>query len=201
MRFILPRCTFGLHADPFCFLPFAWRISTQIRGRSDSTVIVRTDDGYGTNRDPRRATTISRIPRSTSGAARPLAPQISSMKARVEALMVSSATPDTLIFPKEGTYPGVTDLAIEKRADDMGSTRLVSIYFDSSPDGLRAYRQAAASLSACPEAKMHFTPHLGQSRISLEWNDFWSILSINNDSLRLFSPQIPLPLPPPSATD
>ena len=200
MRLTLSRAAFGLHAEPF-FLPFARRISKQSGGRPGSVAIVRTDDGQGTNRDPKGTNTGSKTPRRTSSTVWPLTPQISSMKARVEALMASSATPDTLIFPKEGTYPGVTDLAIEKRSDEVGSTRLVSIYFDSSPDGLKSYRQAAASLSACPEAKMHFTPHLGQSRISIEWADFWSMLSSNSDSLRLFSPQIALPPPSPSNTD
>lgn len=205
MRLTLPRTAFGLHANPF-FLSYARRISKQSRCGRPVTVVVRTDDGDQDNdQDPIRTDIQDadfRIARSTSSIAmRPLPPQISSMKTHVEALIASSSTYDTVIFPKEGAHPGVTDLAIENRGDEMGRRRLVSIYFDSTTDGLRSYRQAAASLSACPEVELHYTPHLGQSRISIEWNDFWSLLSSRDDRLSLFSPQTLLSLPLPSTTD
>ena len=47
-------------------------------------------------------------------------------------------------------------------------------------EGIRAYRQAASELRDNPSVELSYTPHFGQSRITFDWDSFWTFLSDNN---------------------
>ena len=106
-------------------------------------------------------------------------PEVSFMRDQIE-LQLSVKQKDLILF-ENSKSSGLTDLAFEKRESKFGTKRMVSMYFKMDREGIQSYRKLATVVRSVPTSKveMFFTPHLGQSRISFEWDTFWSF--INDD--------------------
>mmetsp|Transcript_17144 Transcript_17144/g.21120 ORF Transcript_17144/g.21120 Transcript_17144/m.21120 type:complete len:171 (+) Transcript_17144:196-708(+) len=84
--------------------------------------------------------------------------------------------------------PGVTDISFEKFQQDANQRKhRVSVYFASSKDGVRAYRDMARKTANLKGVEYKFTPQFGHSRISFQWEDFWEQVNRNEFPVLLFS--------------
>lgn len=121
--------------------------------------------------------------RRLSQLTRPLAAVVA-MKSQAEHLL-DLCRADVVIHNK-CSDAGITDLSLESReTEDKGKQRAVSIYFKMDHEGIRAYRDAAKSLTNNPHVELSYTPHFGQSRITFQWEYFWS--TVNSSTFRIMS--------------
>ena len=120
-----------------------------------------------------------------------LRPLVKSMKELAEQKLSSSS--DFVLFNRD-TSTGITDLSFERHIDE----KRVSLYFDSSENGVEAYRNTVQRLteSRVQKLELKYTPHFGQSRISFEWDHFFDFFNTNNQSnlLKSFSDDCQLQL-------
>lgn len=82
---------------------------------------------------------------------------------------------DHVIFAgsTSNTAGGLTDISFEKRI----AKKRVSLYFSANPEGIEAYRNIAGLFSDTSSVDLKYSPHLGQSRITFDWDHFWKIVS------------------------
>ena len=79
-------------------------------------------------------------------------------------------------------FVGLTDVTFE--VDGRSKERRVSFYFDSSKPGISAYRNFIAKADDLGvRVSSKFTPYHGQSRVSLDWEQFWDMVSKNPTAL------------------
>lgn len=121
-----------------------------------------------------------------------LNPLIKNIKDLAEAKLAMSS--DYVMFNKD-TSNGITDLSFEKHIDE----KKVSLYFDTSDEGIEAYRQTVKQLT---DANVHnlelkYTPQFGQTRISFEWNHFFDFFNSSSQTafLNSFASSLPPQLP------
>ncbi len=92
-------------------------------------------------------------------------------------LQLENGNVDCVVFNGRNNISGITDLSFEKRNSNNGSKKVVSLYFKSDREGTRAYKATAIAIADFPGVDLQFTPHFGQSRITLEWESFWQTLN------------------------
>lgn len=102
--------------------------------------------------------------------ARYLGPHTKTLKARAETELLKHK--DLVLLGKAGATGGITDISFEKRECD----KKVSLYFSVDSEGLESYRKIASLFHDSRNVELKYTPHLGQSRITFEWGDFWKIV-------------------------
>lgn len=119
-----------------------------------------------------------------------LQPYVADAKMRATAALEHNSS--DIVLHNVNSSSGITDLAFENRENEFGVKKSVSIYFKMDPEGVQAYQKAATVLSETIGVDLSYTPHLGQSRITLEWDPFWTML--NNNSLGFVSPPVLLRL-------
>ena len=73
---------------------------------------------------------------------------------------------------QKGIAGGMTDISFEKRKSD----NKVSLYFSADKAGIEGYRKIAALVCDQENVELKYSPHLGQSRITFDWNHFWKML-------------------------
>jgi D-mannonate dehydratase len=101
-----------------------------------------------------------------------LSPLIKNIKDLAEAKLATST--DYVMFNKDASN-GITDLSFEKHIDQ----KRVSLYFDTSDEGIDAYRQTVKRLADLNvnNLELKYTPQFGQTRISFEWNHFFEFFN------------------------
>ncbi|KDO21431.1 hypothetical protein SPRG_12438 [Saprolegnia parasitica CBS 223.65] len=101
-----------------------------------------------------------------------LRPALQALKHRAE-IALEKRSGDVVVFSKNlsDRDVGVTDVSFEHRQNE----KHVSLYFTSKPEGLLAYRHAAAKVSHIEGVDLQYTPQFGQSRISFPWHTFWAL--------------------------
>lgn len=84
---------------------------------------------------------------------------------------------DYVLFNKD-TSNGITDLSFEKHIDH----KRVSLYFDTSDEGIDAYRRTVKQLTDVNvnNLELKYTPQFGQTRISFEWDQFFDFVNSNS---------------------
>ncbi|KAF0685173.1 Aste57867_22875 [Aphanomyces stellatus] len=132
--------------------------------------------------------------RGASGSGVALRPALQALKQKAE-LALNKKTGDVVLFSKSITEgSAMTDLSFENHK----AKKRVSMYFTSKPDGIAAYRRCASILATVESVELQYTPQFGQSRISFEWDEFWTMMEQNKlgflGSDALPAPQSPLQL-------
>ena len=92
---------------------------------------------------------------------------------------------DVAIFNQsKDKFLGLTDVTFE--VDGASKEKRVSFYFDSSRRGVAAYQRFVSKADQMGmQISFRFTPHHGQSRVSLEWEQFWDLIGKNPRALPL----------------
>ncbi|ETV82354.1 hypothetical protein H257_05013 [Aphanomyces astaci] len=104
-----------------------------------------------------------------------LRPALQALKEKAEHTLDKKAG-DVVLFSKNmHNNTGMTDLSFETHK----AKKRVSMYFTSKPDGIASYRRCAAILASVDSVELQYTPQFGQSRISFEWDEFWSMMEHN----------------------
>jgi hypothetical protein len=99
-----------------------------------------------------------------------LGPHAKTLKARAETELLKHK--DLVLLGKAGATGGITDISFENRE----CNKKVSLYFSVDSEGLESYRKMASMFHDSSKVELKYTPHLGQSRITFEWGDFWKIV-------------------------
>jgi len=105
---------------------------------------------------------------------------ISSLKGLITLQMQNSKS--DIVIVNDGAKNGVTDITFEKRDSKHGSMRVISLYFMMDQEGIESYRTVASKVYNNPAVELSFTPHFGQSRISIEWDAFWEMVRCQRDN-------------------
>ncbi len=112
-----------------------------------------------------------KMPLTPSRISRPLAPTLQVFKTQVESILRKQS--DVVLFSKNIKEGGITDLAFEV----YKKKKRVSLYFKSDKQGIKAYRDTAAIVKDFSGVDLKYTPQYGQSRISFNFDDFFSMLN------------------------
>lgn len=111
-----------------------------------------------------------------------LNPLMKNIKQLAEAKLATRS--DYVMFNRD-TSNGVTDISFEKHIDQ----KRVSLYFDTSDEGIDAYRQTVKRLTDLDvhNLELKYTPQFGQTRISFEWDHFFEFFNASSQTSFLSS--------------
>ncbi|KAG9408298.1 hypothetical protein AC1031_021538 [Aphanomyces cochlioides] len=105
-----------------------------------------------------------------------LRPAVQMLKQRAE-LALDKKVGDVVLFNNQSLPEtlGMTDVSFENHK----AKKRVSMYFTSKPEGIASYRRCASMVAHLDNVELQYTPQFGQSRISFEWDSFWTMMDQN----------------------